>query len=129
MCKAALRPNILFRKGVTTVPFNIADAVVEGIVLVVYHELTVDFMGHAVNTVSALHEWDESKGPHTVIADGRKGLKAEDAFHFKIVVLIIQRDSVLCKFAISKFGKERFVLILNCLKWYMKNGIIRYNLQ
>ena len=75
----------------------------KSIFFVIYYNLTVDFMGHAVNAVSALHEWNKGKGPHDVITDRRKRLKVKDAFHAQIVAVIIQRDSLFCKSAISEF--------------------------
>ena len=71
MLKAALCPNIMLRKRVTTVTFDIASVIVKDILSVVYHNLAVNVMRHAVNAVPALHERNERKGTHNVIADGR----------------------------------------------------------
>lgn len=103
--KTALCPEVLLWKRVSSVTFDVSDAVMKNIRLIIYGDLTVDFVCHTVHTVSALQERNKGKGAHDVISNGGKRLEAEGTINAEVVVLNVYGDALLRKAAISKLDR------------------------
>lgn len=72
-----LCPKVVLWERITSVSLDVSNTVMKGELLIAYHDLTVDFVDHAVNAVPALHKRNKGEGAHNIIPNGCKRLKVE----------------------------------------------------